>query len=146
MPFEPEIDDLWPDLSPAAIVTPASILKTQAAVLSRKSNGLLQGEVKTWAKHNEIYHVLMLVVPALENYRYSLLRIHHKVTPVYPVYVDESPAQGTDDASLMAALNTEFARLRPIPDEATFREWLRKALASAETKRILESLLAQATV
>src|ERR1017187_5540967 len=95
-----EIEDLWPDFNPAAIVTPASILKTQAAALSQKSKGLLQGEVETWTSEENIYHRFNLIVPALENYRYSLLRMHHLGT-LYPVYVDESPltmagAESTD--------------------------------------------------
>ena len=138
-----KIEDLWPDINPAAIVTPASILKTQAAALSQKSKGLLQGEVETWAYEQNIYHRFSLVVPALENYRYSLLRVHHLPT-VYPVYIDESPlpvieGESTDWNS--AAGQTTYS----LQDEASFRGWLRKALAATETKRILESLLAQAS-
>jgi hypothetical protein len=137
------IEDLWPDLNPIAIVTPASILKTQAAALSQKTRGLLQGEVETWSAEQTIYHQLTLVVPALENYRYSLLRIHHSPT-LYPVYVDQSPfpvveGQRTD-------WNAELGRTTyVVQDEGTFRAWLRHAFAAPETKRILESLLAQAS-
>lgn len=84
------IEDYWPDLDPAAVVTPASILKTQAAALSRKSRGLLQAEVETFANGDDVFHRLDIVVPALENYRYSLLRIHHAAM-LYPVYVNEEP-------------------------------------------------------
>lgn len=139
-------DDLWPDVTPIAIVTPSSILKTQAAALSRRTHGLLRGEVRTWAtegRGNDIYHQLELVVPALDDYHYSLLRIHHSVTPLYPVYVDESPLHGQDDnPSARPNPNIGIPQLR---SEDAFRDWLRRALASDETKRILESLLAQAT-
>ena len=138
----PVNEDLWPDLNPVAIVTPASILKTQAAALSHKSNGLLQGEVQTWAQRENIYHRFNLVVPALENYRYSLLRIHHLPT-IYPVYVDDSPipvVEGFDTSWNAAEERTTYV----LQDEDSFREWLRKAFAAPETKRILESLVAQA--
>jgi hypothetical protein len=144
MPDEIEIEDLWPDITPAAIVTPASILKTQATALSRKTNGLLQAEVDSSAFGDNISHRLVLVVPALENYRYSLLRIRQKVTAVYPVYVDEGPIEALDEKRL-TKLKSDAAPPQ-LPDEASFHDWLRNALASAETKRILESLLAQATV
>jgi hypothetical protein len=131
-----KIEDLWPELIPAAIVTPKSILKTQVTALEQKSNGLLHGQVETWTNGDRIYHRFYLVVPALENYRYSLLRIHHSAS-AYPVSVDESPIREEAD----------FIRPWPmLPDESSFRNWLRNVFSSDETKRVLESLLAQATV
>jgi hypothetical protein len=139
-----ELDDLWPDLNSATIITPASILKTQAAALSQKTNGLLQGEVETSFRGKSIIHEFDLVVPALENYRYSLLRIHHEPT-LYPVYVDESPipvVAGENTGRHNWYSTTAYV----LQDEAAFRAWLRQALAAPDTKRILENLLAQATV
>jgi hypothetical protein len=136
-----QIEDLWPDISPAAIVTPASILKTQATALSQKTNGLLQGEVRTSANQGALYHQFILVVPALENYRYGLLRIRHTLANVYPVYIDERPEP------LRSVLNIPWVEdtAKALKDEGEFREFLRETFASTETKRILENLLAQAT-
>jgi hypothetical protein len=143
MPNEFEIEDFWPELAPALVVTPASILKTQATALSRKTIGLLQGEVRTWANEGNIYHQFVVVVPALENYRYSILRIHHGA-PVYPVYVDEAPTVAAEEQFTGFIVGRYKSDV--LPDDGNFRRWLREALASADTKRILESLLAQATV
>jgi hypothetical protein len=137
-----QIEDLWPDMNTAAIVTPASILKTQASALSQKSKGLLQGEVETWTNQQNIYHRFSLVVPALDNYRYSLLRVHHLPT-LYPVYVDESPLRVIEGES--TDWDNTARQTYVLQDEASFRGWLRKAFAATETKRILESLLAQAS-
>jgi hypothetical protein len=134
MPIDSEIEDLWPDLSATAIVTPASILKTQAAALTRKSKGLIEAQVETAASGLNIAHKLVLIVPALDDYRYPLLQIFHAVTPLYPVYVNEGPIEDVGDV-----------HPRQLSDEGSFREWLRETLASNRTKDILESLLAQAT-
>jgi hypothetical protein len=99
---------------------------------------LLKGEVDTWTLNDDIFHRFILVVPALEDYRYSLFRLHHPPT-LYPVYIDESPIQDRNIG------HVEKAKLsRGLQTPKSFRNWLRKALASAETKRILDSLLAQA--
>jgi hypothetical protein len=147
MPEESQIEDYWPDLDAAAVATPASILKTQAAALSRKSKGLLQAEVETFAKGAFVHHRLVIVVPALENYRYSLLSIHHPAT-LYPVYVDEEPelpGEAVSSYQAMGGLQRSFERaLQPLTDQDRFRAWLQNALARDETKRILESLMAQA--
>jgi hypothetical protein len=125
-------EDFWPDLTASAVRTPASILKTQAAALSKKTHGLLGGEVDTWTYKDSIYHRFYVVVPALENYRYSLMRVHHGPT-LYPVIVDEDPVDG--DRGMLA---------HDFKDEEAFRAWLRESFNRVETRRILESLLAQA--
>lgn len=135
-----EMEDLWPDLKPAAIVTPAYILKTQAAALSQKSKGLLQGEVETWSREEYIYHRFYLVVPALDNYRYALLSLHHSPTG-YPVHIDGSPIQTPNTRANSWGGTSDHG----IPDERSFRSWLREAFNAPETRRILESLMAQAT-
>jgi hypothetical protein len=139
-----QIEDLWPDLSPTAILTPVSILRTQAAALSERTRGLLQADVRTRPAQDELHHSFSIVVPALDNYRYNLLRIHHSLARVYPVYVDHSPADkpSPQEVGLAAAL---LAGDPPLEDESSFREWLRNTFAAPETKRILESLLAQAS-
>ena len=88
--MQDKIQDLWLDIGATAIIPPASIVKTQAAALSQKSKGLLQGEVESWTRNAEVHHQLSIVVPALDNYRYGLLKLHHLLA-VYPVYIDESP-------------------------------------------------------
>jgi hypothetical protein len=140
--MEDQIEDLWPDLNPSAIETPAYILKTQAAVLSKKSKGLLHGEVESWPRESFVHHQLSIVVPALDNYRYVLLRVHHSFL-IYPVFVDESPiANWETQIEGWSEINRQR---RALKDEHAFRDWLRKVLAAPETRNILENLMAQAT-
>ena len=141
--METEID-LWPDLNSVGILTPAAMLKTQAGMLSKKTNGRLQGLVETYSLRGEIYHQLFVVVPALENYRYSLLTVHHSPT-LYPVTVDESPVStATSTTSTQAYALATLKLPTTLADEKSFQSWLGTALSDVNTKRILQNLLAQA--
>jgi len=113
--------DLWGEIAPSAVRTPASILKEQASLLGAKTQHMIEGEVVTSALGSSFYHSFLLVVPSLDEYKYKLFEIHHGVSP-YPVSV------------LMTDL----------PDEDRFVAWLRDTLSSAETKSIIGNLLAQA--
>ena len=140
--METEID-LWPDLNSVGILTPAAMLKTQAGMLSKKTNGRLQGLVETYSLRGEIYHQLFVVVPALENYRYSLLTVHHSPT-LYPVTVDESPVSIAPSTSMQAYALAALNLPTTLADEKSFQSWLGTALSDVNTKRILQNLLAQA--
>ena len=140
--METEID-LWPDLNSVGILTPAAMLKTQAGMLSKKTNGRLQGLVETYSLRGEIYHQLFVVVPALENYRYSLLTVHHSPT-LYPVTVDESPVSTATSTSTQAYALAALNPPTTLADEKSFQSWLGTALSDVNTKRILQNLLAQA--
>ena len=98
---------------------------------------MLVGEVKTWATGDTIHHALDVVVPALDNYKYRLLKVHHSMM-LYPVFVDEEPARLK---GLIESLNKAVG----LTDEDALRKWLRETLARQETKQILANLYAQAT-
>jgi hypothetical protein len=115
--------DLWGDITPSAVRTPASILREQASLLGAKTRHTIEGQVETQISVGTFYHSFNLVVPALENYSYELFKISHQLT-LYPIYV------GYPDP------NAE--------DEQAFVKWLGQKLSSAETKRIIGNLLAQA--
>ena len=134
--------DLWPsDLGLGKTVTPVSILRTQATLLSQKTQGILEGAVETGTAGLDIYHRFVIVVPLLGNYRYPLFKVR-RTGELYPVYVDEEPRPvdrrtglrdpGPVDALLLA-------------DERQFREWLRSMLSSDATKQIIANLYAQAS-
>lgn len=135
-------EDLWPsDLGLGTVVTPVSILRTQAKLLGERTRGMLEGEVKTWARGNDVYHDLNVVVPALDSYKYRLLRVHHPVT-LYPVFVDEEPMPY---GSIRLSIPIETQGGGGLKDEDALREWLRQTLAKQETTQILKNLFAQAT-
>jgi hypothetical protein len=115
--------DLWGDIAPSAVRTPASILREQASLLGAKTKNTIEGQVETWTSGSKFYHSFNLVVPALDNYSYELFKISHEVN-LYPVHVG---------FPLIEAKNEE-----------AFVNWLAQKLSSAETKSIIGNLLAQA--
>ena len=69
--------DLWGDIAPSAVRTPASILREQASLLGAKTKNTIEGQVETWTSGSKLYHSFNLVVPALDNYSYELFKISH---------------------------------------------------------------------
>jgi len=120
--------DLWPEeIAPANVTPPATILQSQASLLTKRTKYKLRGSVVTTNLGGSLRHSFLLVAPTLQDYRYELFEVAHGVMP-YPVSVYSAP-KGVSTAE--------------IPDEHSFVEWLRSVLASDETKRIIGALLAQ---
>ncbi len=124
------------------MVTPAAILRAQAAVLAERTKGILEAAVETWSVGDEFYHRFVIKVPALGDYRYELFQVHHSV-PLYPVVVDDDP--GVRLARNLSALDDAVGRDRLLRDEDALRSWLRGVFASEATKRIIANLYAQAS-
>lgn|ERR1022692_178957 len=140
-------EDLWPKLELGPMAAPISILKTQAALLGEKTQGLIEAAVETQSSTTAIHHTFYLVVPALGNYRYALFKIHHGAPFFYPVIVDEEPRLQPGsfaDLTTVAAAMLDPARIDGLSNDDEFRSWLRKTLASKATKIIIASLYAQA--
>jgi hypothetical protein len=116
--------DLWGEIAPSAVRTPASILREQASLLGSKTNHLIEGQVDTQVSGSRFNHSFNLVAPALENYSYELFRIWHEVN-IYPV-------------------SYGYQRGEQLENEEAFVDWLGQKLSSVETKRIIGNLLAQA--
>jgi hypothetical protein len=117
--------DLWGEIEATQIRTPLAILREQAALLGTKTKNLVEAEVNTSRSGETFNHSLELVVPALDNYTYSLLKISHGVS-IYPV--------------------TWFSdgKYHRFDTEEEFIKWLGAKLSSTDTKRIVANLLAQA--
>jgi hypothetical protein len=115
-------DDLWGAFTPEALRTPVTILREQARLLGDKTQHLIEAEVSTSARGRQFRHHFDLVVPGLDDYRFRLFEIWHGLE-IYPVYA------GNDEEKLST--------------EAEFIEWLGRTLSSAETRRVISSLLAQ---
>lgn len=118
-----QIADLWGGFEPAAVRTPVSILRQQAALLGEKTKHLVQARVVTQTNISDFFHSFRLVVPALDDYTYELFSVHHGVD-LYPVIA--------------------YGEARPLKTEDEFVEWLRAKLSSEATKRIIGNLMAQA--
>jgi hypothetical protein len=142
--------DLWPqDIDVKSVVPPVVILREQASLLAERTRGLVRGEVEsaeTPADELEEYvadalkpenrieftHTLLLVAPALENYRYALLSVKHDFQP-YPCKATFHP-----NPSLSTATEPD------VSGEQEFVSWLKHVLASRETRRVIQALIYQA--
>lgn len=124
--------DFWPDISAARPrVTPLSLLKQQAALLGKKTNNLLEGDVSSSIYNERLVHRFLIGVPSLD-YRYELFVVSHDPVVLYPVKVVSGPHK------------TSYGKNPPTLDsEDAFLDWLKNVLSSDETKRVLGSLLAQ---
>jgi hypothetical protein len=127
MSSAPDID-LWPKASfETDAVTPVSILRRQAALLGEKTRQLVMADVASSANSSQITHAFRLVVPALDNYKYELFNVRHRVDQLYPVdgYFD--------------------SLYRPsIQDQSGLVQWLKEVLSSETTLKKIDALMAQA--
>jgi len=129
------VESFWavPDI--AGFRTPLAILREQAAALTEGTNGALVGTVSTskimygaGGHSTDLALSLSVEVPALDDYAYRLLEYRQPVD-LYP---------GT------LSLSWEEGPLF-IGDEIQFVSAIRSALSSDKVRRIMGSLLAQAT-
>ena len=125
--------DMWGDFQLEAIRTPVQILREQAAALGPKTRNLVIAEVNTSAssprfdfEEKLFTHQLKLVVPSLDDYRFSLLSLSHDIE-LYPVSF-EYLANGVK---------------MDVASEEELNEVLQKFLSAPKTKRIISSLLGQ---
>lgn len=128
-------NDLWPAFAPAeGELPPITILKEQASLLGLKLRNLIEADVETGTTDYQRYlrHTLFLVAPVLNFYRYKLLDVEHPATQMYPVTIKVSSDDPANSASEIKAEN-----------EVEFKDALRGVFASAQTKRVIENLLAQ---
>ena len=125
------LKNLWGGLSTLSptILTPTEILKKQAALLSDMTNGILQADVTVTVSTftGEFTLEMDIVAPAIDNYRYSVLRASHGIE-LFPVKV--SPAW---DSIEVTECN----------DEAEFEAALEQILSSEKITRIINLLRAQ---
>lgn len=123
-------NNMWGDLSDLDIVrTPKAILIEQSMHLAEHTDGVLVGDVDEQLVGSSRFSIdLDILVPSLNNYRYTVLSARHDVE-LYPVRVhaDRPPTSQKCD------------------DEAAFIETVSAILSSAEVKTILSRLLSQAT-
>lgn len=146
--------NLWGELpSSQTRRNPYSILKEQANVLGEITNGLLVGEVKHLPppiieapppallagriparkiltgedKEPDFYAGLKIVVPALNNYKYSVLQIKYPIQ-FYPL-------------RLVDLANEEH--LYSCSDEEAFERALEEVLSSEKVRGVIDALLNQ---
>jgi hypothetical protein len=152
------IPDLWPEqIAESDQVSPLSILNEQAALLGKKTQGFVEGEVARAAipmsplhrgnsliylsaigeahevpkamapKEPTLVYSFYLKVPALDNYRFLLLTVMHG-HEFYPL-------------ALSYMITNESVSAK---SEEEFLHWLGQFLARKETVSLIQSLREQA--
>jgi hypothetical protein len=123
--------NLWGQIPGAAdIVTPTKLLKEQASELTNLTKGVLEGSVRVVREESTFEIHLLIVAPFLDNYEYLVVYALHSVD-LYPVTVGPgweryNPKQRKECA-----------------DSEQFEAAVGEILSSQQTRRVIQSLLAQ---
>ncbi len=125
-----EAVDFWPELNSAKLRTPLLILKEQAALLGKHTKNLVVADVETYTYSDRFFHRFIIEARAL-SYRYELFRVSHDVM-LYPIKLESGP-----HGNLLIGTSGFFN------SEDEFVNWLKEVLNSGDTKRVLNTLLAQ---
>jgi hypothetical protein len=115
--------DFWGEIEATTVRTPLSILREQAAALGPRTKNLVEAKVETRNNGGKFIHAFELVVPSLDNYTYQLFEVQHP-PELYPIELRGKNILLTTEDSFMS--------------------WLKDPLSSAETRKIVSNLLAQA--
>ncbi len=122
--------DLWPDdIGHSDLVAPVAIMRQQASFLGRKTQNLVRGNiVSTFNQSNEnLVHYFFMVAPALQEYRYKLFTVRHKIS-FYPLFLY---SERTDGKEVEVANQDEFL------------ETLKAEFNSEKARSVIESMIAQ---
>lgn len=122
-----EAKNLWGNLQlDEPIRTPTTLLKEQASALNALTKGILYGDVSVEASGSWFFITMSIVAPAIDNYKFDVLQLSHKVE-IYPVTVAQ-----LDPRKEMECQNEE--ELTAV---------LSSILGSERVGRVIRSLVAQ---
>lgn len=124
-----QLKDLWPEnlVEGETASLPVSILRQQAALLAKKTGGLLVADVRSHAGFatDRIRHGFYIVAPALDDYTYGLFDIDHDPAEPYPVKVVFGDSRTEADSP------------------GALEKYLQEIFSSERTRNIIIGLLAQ---
>jgi len=119
---------MWGDIAePSNERTPTSILREQAAILSRLTRGVLIGSVEQEPTGNSslIYH-FAVTAPAINHQKCFILTVQYSMT-IYPLTLTDRTTQVQ----------------RQCLNEENFRSTLKGVLSSTQVRRVISALLIQ---
>ena len=137
--------NLWPeDIAVTDRVPPVSILKEQAALLGQRTKNLVEGRVRSGSSvyvGSDFNYSFELVAPALDNYRYELLRISHGVE-FYPLRLFSDPRESLSMVKQLFDPDAQSTG-QTIENEGQFLKALEIIFSSEQTRKVIGSLIAQ---
>lgn len=140
------IPDLWGHAISVDVLTPAAILNTQAALLKRKTQGIVIAELETTTDSKNVVTIkLDLVAPAVDSFRASVLAVRHKADYVYPALVSTAAFAGKGGGTFgdLAWGGVEDRMSQLAETETQFVSFLQDALQSGFILSIVQSLIAK---
>lgn len=147
------LKDLWPEdvADSTNEIAPVTILRQQAALLGKKTKNLVEAEVETKTADFQrfLQHTFYLIAPALDFYRYPLFQVMHRATDWYPLTIIYSLDSGKSSRLLSKKLpleNKVFDKSlinKEVVNEEEFLTELKNILASDETRKTIQKLIAQ---
>jgi len=149
------IPNLWPDDFKVDVRSPYSILKVQAEQLGRATRGILRGEVESETNQKDVQHRLVVVAPAYNNYRQTLVAAIHNAKLPYPteiralgrlentdqerLFIDEVEEEAEDEDDVQQTIfPTAY-------DDTEVIKYVSEALRSGPTRSLIISLIAKST-
>jgi hypothetical protein len=120
-------ESYWTIPTEIGFTPPITIPREQALALTEKTNGVLEGVVKTNTVGTEIYIAMSIRAPLLNNYRVEILRYEQPIK----LYPGELYFYLPEDQRMT------------VHSEDQFRRTIRSYLSSNEITTVLESLIAQ---
>jgi len=130
--------DFWAKgIATSQVETPVTFLREQAALLGPKTNHLVEARVRTnpGPGGKGLVHSFELLVPTLDRYTYQLFSLYHEVEPLYPITVVDGP---------IPEHNRPFQEALALATEDDLKNYMRLALSSEKTTRIINNLISQA--
>ncbi|WP_040760586.1 hypothetical protein [Spirosoma panaciterrae] len=127
-----EMQNLWPDFAIEPTKSPKAILKEQAGYLMAKTNNVLSADVDTSTYQNNLIHKFYVVAPAMNNYRFEVFYIVHKIINFYPLSIYWYPEE-----------NDPYKESIEINSDEELINALRKIFNAPTTVKIISSLLSQ---
>jgi hypothetical protein len=135
-----EIPDLWGDDIKVDVLPPSVILRAQATLIGRKTQGILSADVvsstsdedgERWEEHT------LQVFATSAGYRESILTVYHSANRVYPVTI-----QLPEDIDWGGSMIGSSRRVQCYTPEE-FMPRLGTALQSRPTQAVIATLLAR---
>jgi len=139
------IPDLWSDDIQVKVLTPLAILRTQASLLRRKTQGIVEAVVDTRTSAESVSYHFDLIAPAANGYRERILTATHTPKRVYPVTVTAEcfAAKKNGQLPLLRAPGGPPPNERTAVTQEAFIGLVKEVLQSPEVRGAIESLIAQ---
>jgi len=142
------IPNLWPEQFKIDVQTPYTILRVQATFLRRVTRGILEGVVETERGQKQVQHRLVVVAPAVNAYRHTLIVAIHHVDLAYPTEVRaEGLAKKVEHPSIMKLPFSDNIYIETVYPTASNDEQMvqlvQRALQSEQTQAVILSLIAR---